>query len=308
MGACFATSHEHPPGDYLDLTIRAVSDWLLYRSQPPAVQTAAHYYCQQLTVEFAQCPIYGDNGRDARLIGVEYIISRRLFQVLAADEQQRWHPHAYEVQAGLLIAPGLSPKAEHKLMEHLAGTYGKTWHLWQGKEQSLPVGHALDVPVGHAAMMQSPTKEGQIEPALVEERDRRFNVAVTALRQQRVDITPVDTQPHKEQRSARAGRPVPLPEPLPSPLPSPPSDLPAPADPEPEPYANLPGPKVPPSVHSTPAEPELPPPPMPQPAEPPLSRRPDLNPSLPGGPEQEPALSAPLPEPELTAYEHTNNE
>jgi hypothetical protein len=282
----------------------------------PAVQGAAHYYCQQLTAEFAQCPIYGDNGRDAQLIGVEYIISNRLFHTLTADEQRLWHPHVYEVQSGLLIAPGLAQEAEHKLMEHLASTYGKTWYLWQGKEQSLPVGHAPDAPVGRASVMHGPTKDGQLKPALVEERDRRFNVAVNELRQQRADIAPADTHSQKERRSARADMPVQLPEPPPPTLPAPRSDLPAPADPEPEPHANVPAQELPPSVQPAPVQPGLPsppmprpaepglaPPPMPQPAEPPpLSTRPDSNPPVPAVPEQEPAPPSSAPEPEPTAY------
>ena len=47
-----------------------------------------------------------------------------------------------------------------------------------------------------------------------------------------------------------------------------PLDLPAPTDPEPEPYSNVPGSNVPPSVHSDPTIPGLPPSPMPEPAEP----------------------------------------
>jgi hypothetical protein len=165
----------------------------------PTVQGAAHYYCQQLTVEFAQCPIYDNNSRDARLIGVEYIISSHLFRSLTADEQRLWHPHAYEVQSGLLLAPGLSQEAEHKLMEHLVSTYGKTWYFWQGKEQSLPVGTAPELPIQSASRMQGPTADGQLKPALVEERDRRFNVAVDKLRQQRADIALAA----KERRGAR---------------------------------------------------------------------------------------------------------
>jgi hypothetical protein len=164
----------------------------------PAVQGAAYYYCQQLTAEFAQCPIYSANSRDARLIGVEYIISPRLFHSFPAEEQRLWHSHTYEVRAGLLIAPGLPQEAEHKLMQHLASTYGKTWYLWQGDEESLPVGHTPHTPMGHASVMQSPTKEGQLKPALVEERDRRFNVAVNELRQQRADITAADARSQKD--------------------------------------------------------------------------------------------------------------
>lgn len=287
----------------------------------PAVQGAAHYYCHQMTDEFIQCAIFGGNGRDARLIGVEYIISSHLFQSLTTDEQRLWHPHAYEVQSGLLIAPGLPQKVEHQLMEKLVNTYGKTWYLWQGKEQSLPVGYASNLPLGTASIMQGPTTDGQLRPALVEERDRRFNVAVNDLRQQRADITLTDALSQKEQRIARADTPVPNPEPQ-QPAPStPPSDTPQAVDPEPEPHSNVPAPEGPPAIQQPlPAEPELPPPPTPQPAEPglppppmpkpaeppPLSKQPELNPPGPVEPEQRP--SAPLPEPEPTLYKGASSE
>lgn len=284
----------------------------------PAVQGAAHYYCHQMTDEFTQCAIFGGNGRDARLIGVEYIISSQLFQSLTTDEQRLWHPHAYEVQSGLLIAPGLPQEVEHQLMEKLVNTYGKTWYLWQGKEQSLPVGYASDLPVGTASMMQGPTTDGQLSSDLVEERDRRFNVAVNDLRQQRVDIAPVDALSQKEQRIARADTPIPNPEPQ-QPAPSTPrSDTPQAVDPEAEPHSNVPAPEGPPATQQPlPAEPELPPPPMPQPAEPglppppmpkpaeppPLSKKhPELNPPGPAEPEHKPP--APLPEPEPTFYDN----
>ncbi len=40
-------------------------------------------------------------------MGVEYIISERLFKDPAAEEKKLWHSHQYEVKSGSLIAPGL---------------------------------------------------------------------------------------------------------------------------------------------------------------------------------------------------------
>lgn len=38
---------------------------------------------------------------NARLIGIEYIISRRLFEGLPADEKRFWHSHEHEVRNSL---------------------------------------------------------------------------------------------------------------------------------------------------------------------------------------------------------------
>jgi Protein of unknown function (DUF1264) len=47
---------------------------------------------------------------NARLIGIEYIISRRLFEGLPADEKKYWHSHSHEV-GGLPAADRLTSAA-----------------------------------------------------------------------------------------------------------------------------------------------------------------------------------------------------
>jgi hypothetical protein len=44
-----------------------------------------------------QCIIYDSADNNARLIGIEYIISRRLFESLPEEEKKLWHSHQYEV-------------------------------------------------------------------------------------------------------------------------------------------------------------------------------------------------------------------
>lgn len=91
----------------------------------------AEHYCSHLRQDVFQCVIYDSNEKDARLIGVEYIISEALFSQLPAEEKQLWHSHRHEVMSGQLVAPGLPDEAEQELMKELVSTYGKTWHLWQ---------------------------------------------------------------------------------------------------------------------------------------------------------------------------------
>ncbi len=49
-------------------------------------------------------------------MGVEYIISARLFATLPDDEKKLWHSHDYEVKSGSLVAPSLPQVAEKQLM------------------------------------------------------------------------------------------------------------------------------------------------------------------------------------------------
>lgn len=78
----------------------------------------AHHYCTHLTHEFHQCIIYDSDQPNAKLIGIEYIVSekvstvqladaradrtKQIFDSLPAEEKRYWHSHKYEVESGYL--------------------------------------------------------------------------------------------------------------------------------------------------------------------------------------------------------------
>ena len=93
-------------------------------------QMEAHHYVSQLNEDLYQAIIYDGNGEDAKIMGVEYIVSARLFKTLPEEEKKLWHSHHHEVKSGTLIAPGIPDVAEHELMEKLVSTYGKIIHTW----------------------------------------------------------------------------------------------------------------------------------------------------------------------------------
>ena len=49
--------------------------------------------------------LYDSPAKNARLIGVEYMISPRLFATLDAEEKRLWHSHVFEVKSGMLVMP-----------------------------------------------------------------------------------------------------------------------------------------------------------------------------------------------------------
>ncbi|WP_053185538.1 OBAP family protein [Pseudomonas thivervalensis] len=144
-------------------------------------QMEAHHYCTALNEEVFQCAIFDGNTSSAKLMGVEYIISKRLFEGLPASEKQLWHSHVHEVKSGQLIAPGIPQAAETRLMENLIDTYGKTWHTWHTEQ-----GHAL--PYGVPQLMMGFTADGQIDSQLVRERDGRMGVDSEAKKRARAGI------------------------------------------------------------------------------------------------------------------------
>jgi hypothetical protein len=144
-------------------------------------QMEAHHYCSILNDELIQCVIYDGNVREAKLMGVEYIVSGRLFQTLPESDKPLWHSHVHEVKSGQLIAPGIPAVAEHKLMEKLVGTYGKTFHTWHTDLQK-------ELPVGLPQVMMGFTADGQSDAAMVAARNERFGISSEDKKVQRADI------------------------------------------------------------------------------------------------------------------------
>jgi hypothetical protein len=172
-----AALQSRPPVEALD----AYLDGFHFYSGMPQGQMEAHHYCAIVNEELIQCAIYDGNVKDAKLMGVEYIVSAGLFASLPAEEKALWHSHVHEVKSGQLIAPGIPQAAEHALMEKLVGTYGKTWHTWHtDRDKALPLG----VP----QLMMGFTADGQADAAMVEARDRRFGVDSRRKRQDRAAI------------------------------------------------------------------------------------------------------------------------
>lgn len=139
----------------------------------PTMQMEAHHYCNQVDQDFAQCVLFDGNTEAARLMGVEYIISAKLYATLPAGEKQYWHPHNYEILSGELRAPGLPDAAENPALKGKIDSYGKTWHTWMTGMH----GRASDpLPLGPPHLQWSFNRDGEANPEMVAGRDRRMNL------------------------------------------------------------------------------------------------------------------------------------
>jgi hypothetical protein len=153
----------------------------------PAMQMEAHHFCRQVNQDLIQCVIFDGNTKDANLIGIEYIISERLFDDLPADEQRSWHPHNYEILSGQLIAPGLPEVAERAFLKELMNSYGKTWHTWHTGRHDGEPGDPL--PFGDAKLMWSFNRDGEADEALKEDFQQAMGVEEADRRQRRAGFT-----------------------------------------------------------------------------------------------------------------------
>ncbi|HYG15240.1 MAG TPA: OBAP family protein [Bacteroidia bacterium] len=144
-------------------------------------QMEAHHYVHQLNEDVYQAIIFDGNGKDAKIMGVEYIITEKLFKTLDEEEKKLWHSHHHEVKSGALVAPGIPEVAEYELMEKLVSTYGKTIHTWHTDQQRT-------LPLGSPMVMMGFTKEGQLRQELLDERDKRFNISTAEKKKNRENI------------------------------------------------------------------------------------------------------------------------
>ena len=134
-----------------------------------------------------QCLLYDSADKNARLIGIEYMISPHIYETLPREERRLWHSHVYEVKSGMLVMPNtIVPQAawdmaEKREMEQVVTLYGKVYHLWQTDK-----GHKI--PLGDPKRMTSFVADGQLDFGVVAERDRRFGTNYQHKKESRRDI------------------------------------------------------------------------------------------------------------------------
>lgn len=162
-------------------------------------QIEAHHYCTHINEEFFQCVIYDGNRADSRLIGIEYIVSERIFASLPAEEKPLWHSHRHETTAGELVMPGIPRPVEHTAIASLVATYGKTWHTWQIDRNSA-------LPTGIPQLMMGFTGDGQLKPEMLAQRDRQLGIDTAEVKASRADLARSAPQPRPGADSWQSGQ------------------------------------------------------------------------------------------------------
>jgi hypothetical protein len=153
----------------------------------PEMQMEAHHFCRQVNQDLLQCVLFDGNTKDANLIGIEYIISERLFDGLPEAEQSYWHPHNYEILSGQLSAPGLPEVAERAFLKQLMNSYGKTWHTWHTGRHDGEPGDRL--PLGDPMLMWSFNRDGEADERLKQDFTQHMGIDEAGRRERRQSFT-----------------------------------------------------------------------------------------------------------------------
>ena len=115
----------------------------------PKFQVTTMHYCRMRGEgdhEMHQCLLYDSVSPGAKLPGVEYIVSDKVFRFLPDEEKKYWHPHTHEVLGGGLVASAMGEQAELDFMKYLLTTWGRNMaHLARSDDPSAAGRAAGDV-------------------------------------------------------------------------------------------------------------------------------------------------------------------
>ena len=138
----------------------------------PKLQFVTQHYCAAHSGgkdgDVFQCVLFDGTGANAKLVGVEYLISDEAYRKLPDAEKKYWHAHTYEVLGGGLIAPGMEAKAEAEFMKVVLTTWGKAWHTWPDPSSAVPTGEPM--------LIWSIMGDGQVDPKVLAKRDADYRV------------------------------------------------------------------------------------------------------------------------------------
>lgn len=110
-----------------------------------APDLVVHHYCKTINDQVTQCLLFDSDQPNARLIGVEVVISPQLYAALPQAEKGNWHYHKTEIPQVEASLPGLSEKDAQQIVASLEETYGKVVIFWHPREPA-PISISVTTP------------------------------------------------------------------------------------------------------------------------------------------------------------------
>jgi hypothetical protein len=120
------------------------------RKDRPEESRVAYHFCKAVNDNVCQCILYDGVGPDARLIGIEYLVTDEIYRQMPTEEQAYWHDHKYEVDSRLLRSLTQSGAEEAATLAKVRTLWGKVYHTWVSGQ---------DYPQGPARLFWSVTGE-----------------------------------------------------------------------------------------------------------------------------------------------------
>jgi hypothetical protein len=131
------------PGRAADAT-KPTDGWTLHIDAklhfPGKPQMIAHHYCKPVSGGLTECQLYDSDAADARLVGVEVIVTPDVYKKFSAAEKKLWHYHKIEIPKVSATLPDVSQEEGTRILKSIEETYGKVYVLWPPWLPSGPVG------------------------------------------------------------------------------------------------------------------------------------------------------------------------
>lgn len=144
------------------------------------LQIETIHYCTAVGDGLFQCIIYDSPEKDAKLIGVEYVVTQEVFGQLPQEEAKLWHPHRFEIEEGLFTIHNVTKACEETLLKALHTSWGKTWQTWPDITSKIPMGRPI--------LMWSARKANELNPKLIEKRDKKYNLKIEDIKKSREQL------------------------------------------------------------------------------------------------------------------------
>jgi len=110
---------------------------------PGKPDMVSHHYCKQVSGGFTQCQLYDSDKPDAKLIGVEVVVSPEKYKAFGKAEQAVWHYHKTEIPRVSATLPDLPAEEAAKVAKSLEESYGKVIILWDAAKGEFPTGRPI---------------------------------------------------------------------------------------------------------------------------------------------------------------------
>lgn len=96
-----------------------------------------HHFCKQTTPNVIMCLAFTSDEPNAKLVGVEPIITTAQWKTLSAGERRKWHYHRPEIEGGFVKLIGVPAEQAAKIAEFAKETYGQMIYFWRA-DSSVP--------------------------------------------------------------------------------------------------------------------------------------------------------------------------
>jgi hypothetical protein len=122
------------PNQGFDLHVDAK---LHFPGDPDAI---AHHFCKNVSGGMIECLLFASEEPDARIVGVEVIVTAETWASFPPEEQMLWHYHREEIPVVEATMPELTAEEAAPIVEQLMETYGKLYLLWDPTVGDQPIG------------------------------------------------------------------------------------------------------------------------------------------------------------------------